>query len=461
MANVTENRRSRTRFRIMLDRIRSEPGLGRNVVIVIALLVLALTAGAIILGNQRFTPPWADQYMLTAAFEGAPGVSPGHGQEVRIAGVIVGQISGAEVGPDGKARVTMEMNPGTVVYDNASLVLRPKSPLNEMYVEIAPGGPPGRALPSGADLPVANTKRAIQVDEVLGHLDGDTRFALTRLLAESDVALASAPAELPGGLDATADLTERLQPVVAQLDQRQDTLPRLVAALGQISAAVGTNDTRLTQLTDSLRTTLSAVAENDEPLDRALAQLPDLSTQLRSATSEVQGLADQLDPTLRNVQAAAGDLPEALSRLEGTAHQLDSTIDVAQPAIQAAGPVVTDLRPYAADLGAALPPLRESTRRLEPFTGTVLDYLPDIGAFFVQTRDFVSLRDGNAGILRGIISVTPENALPPPATVELDGGGPITGPYGPGDQPVPAPAVPGVLDQLPNPVLGAPPAGDR
>ncbi|WP_433503180.1 MlaD family protein [Pseudonocardia halophobica] len=453
MATVTEPRK-RNRLSTTLQRIRREPGLGRNVVIVIVLLVLALTAGGIILGNQRFTPPWADRYTLSAAFEGAPGVSPGHGQEVRIAGVIVGQITGAEVGPDGKARITMEMNPGTTVYDNASLVLRPKSPLNEMYVEIAPGGPPGRILPSGSDLPAANTKRAVQVDEVLGHLDGDTRFALTQLLAESDVALASAPAELPGGLDATADLTERLQPVVAQLDQRQEILRRLVGALGQISAAVGTNDVRLTELTDSLRTTLAAVAQNDQPLDQALAQLPDLSTQLRNATSEVQGLADQLDPTLRNVQAAAGDLPDALSRLEGTAHQLDSFIDAAEPAVQAARPVVADLRPYAADLGAALPPLRGSTRRLEPFTGTVLDYLPDIGAFFVQTRDFVSLRDANGGILRGIISLDPENALPPPVTVDGDSKAPITGPSGPGDQPVAAPAVPQVLDQLPNPVLG-------
>jgi phospholipid/cholesterol/gamma-HCH transport system substrate-binding protein len=446
--------RKRSKISTMLERIRREPGLGRNVVIVLVLLVLALTAGGIILGNQRFTPPWADRYVLSAAFEAAPGVSPGHGQEVRVAGVIVGQITGAEVGDDGKARVTMEMNPGTTVYDNASLVLRPKSPLNEMYVEIAPGGPPGTALPSGADLPAANTKRAVQIDEVLGHLDGDTRFALTRLLAESDVALASAPAELPGGLDATADLTERLQPVVAQLDQRQETLRRLVGALGQISAAVGTNDTRLTQLTDSLRTTLAAVAQNDQPLDQALAQLPDLSTQLRNATSEVQGLADQLDPTLRNVQAASGELPDALSRLKGTAHQLDSFVDAAQPAIAAAGPVVADLRPYAVDLGAALPSLRETTRRLEPFTGTVLDYIPDIGAFFVQTRDFVSLRDANGGILRGIITLDPENALPPPVTADLDGQAPITGPYGAGDQPVAVPAAPQVLDQLPNPLLG-------
>jgi phospholipid/cholesterol/gamma-HCH transport system substrate-binding protein len=452
---TTSTPRRKSKFKTSLERIRNEPGLGRNVVIVLVLLALALVTGGIILGNQRFTLPWADRYVVTAAFEASPGISPGNGQEVRVAGVIVGQIAEAEIGPDGKARLELDMEPGTQIYDNARLVLRPKSPLNEMYVEIAPGGPPGRPVPSGGDLPVTSTDRAVQVDEVLAHLDGEARRGLTQLLAESDVALASAPQALPGGLDATAGVTDRLQPVVAQLDERRETLRRLVTALGQISSAVGTNDERLTELAGSLQTTLNALAENDQPLDSALAQLPDLTTQLRAATTEVQGLADQLDPTLRNVQAASEDLPEALARLEDTAHQLDSTIDVATPVIRKAGPVVADLRPYVADLNRALPSLRESSSRLEPFTGTLLDYLPDVGAFFVNTRDIVSMRDGNGGILRGILTFNPETLLPPPANLVGTAGGPITGPLGPSDQPVPAPVVGEELDQLPNPVLGS------
>ncbi|MCE3554469.1 MlaD family protein [Pseudonocardia sp. RS11V-5] len=445
----------RSKLRTSLQRIRNEPGLGRNVVIVLVLLALALVTGGIILGNQRFTLPWTDRYVVHAAFEASPGISPGNGQEVRVAGVIVGQIAEAEIGPDGKARLELDMEPGTQVYDNARLVLRPKSPLNEMYVEIAPGGPPGRLVPSGGDLPVTNTDRPVQVDEVLAHLDGEARRGLTQLLAESDVALASAPQALPGGLDATAGVTEKLQPVVTQLDQRRETLRRLVTALGQISTAVGANDSRLTDLAGSLQTTLSALAENDQPLDSALGQLPDLTAQLRAATTEVQGLADQLDPTLRNVQAASNDLPEALSRLEGTVHQLDATIDVAAPVVQKATPVVGDLRPYVADLNRALPSLERTTSQLEPFTGTLLDYLPDVGAFFVNTRDIVSLRDGNGGILRGILTFNPETLLPPPANLVGTAGGPITGPLGPSDEPVPAPVVGQALDQVPSPLVGS------
>ncbi|MCW2720792.1 MlaD family protein [Pseudonocardia sp.] len=453
MTTGSVTNRVRTKFRVTLQHIRSEPGLGRNVVIVLVLLALAMISGGIILGNQRFTPPWADRYIVNAAFEAAPGVSPGNGQEVRIAGVIVGQISDATIGPDGKARLALDMNPGTTIYDNARLVLRPKSPLNEMYVEIAPGGPPGKPVPSGGSLPVTNTVRPVQIDEVLGHLDGTARQGLTDLLAESDIALASAPQALPGGLDATAAVTQKLQPVVAQLDQRRDTLRKLVTALGQISSAVGSNDSRLTQLAGSLQTTLGALAQNNQPLDSALGQLPELTAQLRDAMTQVQGLADQLDPTLRDVQSASQALPEALSRVEGTAHQLDATIDVAEPVVQKAGPVVADLRPYVDDLNRALPALAQTTARLEPFTGTMLDYLPDIGAFFVNTRDMVSMRDGNGGILRGILTFNPQTLLPPPANVQGLAGGPVTGPLGTADKPVPVPLVGNAINQVPSPII--------
>src|SRR5690606_24624143 len=122
-------------------------------VVVASLVVLALVAGGFILGNQRFNAPWSDKFELSAEFEAVPGVSPGNGQEVRMAGVIVGQIAAAEVNGNGRAQLTMKLDPDVEVYDNARLVLRPKSPLNEMYVTIAPGGPPGKRLSSGATLP--------------------------------------------------------------------------------------------------------------------------------------------------------------------------------------------------------------------------------------------------------------------------------------------------------------------
>ena len=126
------------------ERVKTEPGLARNSIVVIALIAIAAVVGGIVLANQRFVAPWDNRQVFYANFAATPGVSPGNGQEVRIAGVNVGDIVDADVDENGHARVKMSIERGHHLYENAQLVLRPKSPLNEMYVTIAPGGPRDR-----------------------------------------------------------------------------------------------------------------------------------------------------------------------------------------------------------------------------------------------------------------------------------------------------------------------------
>ncbi|HVK30479.1 MAG TPA: MlaD family protein [Nocardioides sp.] len=387
------------------ERVRTEPGLKKNVITMALLLVLATAAGSWVLGNQRFTAPWADRFELAAEFEAVPGVAPGNGQEVRMYGVIVGQITDARVNDAGRAELVMSLDPGHPVYEDARLVLRPKSPLNEMYVEIDPGTPDAGRVESGATLPVTNTERPVQVDEVLGHLDDRARSALTTLLAEADVALASADRTLPAGLDETKDVAGDLRPVLAELEKRRGQLATLVTALGDISGAVAADDERLARLADGLSSTLGTVSDESDSLDAALAQLPALAGRLESSTRAVSRLTEQLDPTLRDVHAAAGVLPKALERVDSTVRRLRTTVDVARPTIAHARPLVADLRPAVADLRSALPVAARSTARLDPATAMLVKYLPDLGAFFVNTHSMTSMRDANGGILRGLLMV--------------------------------------------------------
>ena len=52
------------------------------------------------------------------------------GPKVRIAGVVVGQVVDSQVTDAGKARLKLSINPGTPIYSNAHLVLRPVNPVN-------------------------------------------------------------------------------------------------------------------------------------------------------------------------------------------------------------------------------------------------------------------------------------------------------------------------------------------
>lgn len=404
-------RLSIARLRRGWERVRTEPGLGKNVLALVLIVLLGLGVGGFILSNQQANWPWQSRYLFSADFQASPAVSPGQGQEVRIAGVRVGDIREVSVSPDGRAaRVKMAVEPGHTVYDNARLTLRPKSPLNEMYVELNPGKPPGKPLPEDGVLPVGNTQHPIQVDEVLGHLDDNTRAAVTSLLSESDTALVHAPDQLPPGLRTTDRVATDLRPVVEALQTRRQSIGQLVTSLSQISTATGKDDVRLTRLADSMQQTLGAVAGRNQELNAALGKLPGVGDELRRATGDVRQLSGQLDPTLRNIRGASGRLPDALSGLNGTVDQLGRTVDKAGPVVQQARPMVADLRPLVHDVKGSLVDVEAVTDRLDPATAMLMPYLTDLRAFVYNTNSVTSLQDANGGILRGLLEVSPSTA---------------------------------------------------
>lgn len=392
-----------------MQRLRSVPGLGRDVTALAGLVAIGLAVGGYLLSNVRFDWPWQQATILTADFASAEGIAPGKGQEVRIAGVPVGDIREADVNEGGTARLTIAVETDDVVYDNARLVLRPKSPLNEMYVTIAPGGPPGEPLPDGGHIPIEQTSQPVAVDDVLAHLDDRTRAALTDMLVASDAALANAPQNLPGGLRAADDTMAALEPIVAELAERQDNLSALTTALGDVAGTVGGKDVRLAEIANSLQQTLRVLAGNDVDLEASLDQLPGLADDLRRATAGVDRLSTQLDPTLGNLQAASDELPDALAELEGTIDRIDSTLDEAGPFVHEARPVVADLRPLVADLDVAMDDLVPITAQLDPVTSGLLPYLVDVKAFMAHTASVMSISDANGGMIRGKATIAPES----------------------------------------------------
>ncbi len=407
------------------QRIRSVPGLGRDVTALVALIAVALIATGVMLSRTQFVPPWADRSLIWVEFAQAPAVNPESTHKVTIAGVEVGKIVDWRPTDRGTAELQLRIEPGHQVHDNARAVLRSVNPLNEMYVELSPGGPPGSPLPEDGVIPVGQTERPVQPDEVLSHLDERTQLALTGLLSESDTALARAPQELPAGLRATSDTLTGIRPVVEALQGRREQLAHLTTALGQISKAVGGNDERLTRLADSTQQTLAALAGNDKDLRASLDQLPGLNDDLRHALTSTQTLTNQLDPTLDNLHTASGELPGALDRLTGTVDELGTTARAARPVIEHARPVVTDLRPLVEHVDTALDDALPVTERLDRDTGIVTSYLTDLQAFVYNTSSVFGLQDENGGFIRGhVVVVLPDgNALP--------GGG---GGYAPGPE---------------------------
>ncbi|KQY55691.1 hypothetical protein ASD11_14345 [Aeromicrobium sp. Root495] len=383
------------------DRTRTIPGLGRDVAVLVLLVVVGFGAAGFILANQRVDWPWQHRFEFKADFVETPGISPNNGQEVRIAGVTVGSIKAADVTDSGHARLTLSIEEGHTIYRNARLILRPKTPLNDMYVEMSAGTPGAKPLKEDGVIAVAQTDHPVQVDAVLQNLDEQTRDALSSLLDESDVALASAPQKLSGGLEATDETIKKFDPVFEALKTRREKISQLVTSLSQISTAVGGNDERLARLSTALRTTLDTVAARDGELQSSLGELPGVVDELRGATGSVTDLSKELNPTLKSVRSASEDLPPALERLTSFSDELGKTAKTARPVVAKARPIAADLRPIVGHVRSTVDDAQVLTRDLDASTKKLVSYLTDLRAFIYNTNSVVSLKDANGGILRG------------------------------------------------------------
>lgn len=418
------------------QRLRTVPGLGRDVAALTMLVLVGTVAATIILSQMRYVPPWSDKFTFAMEFDEAVAVSAGNGQEVRVAGVEVGVITDLEATSRNTSRVTVALERNVTVYDNARAVLRPVNPLNQMYVSLDPGGPPGKPLAMHDVLPVAQTSRPIQPEEVFNHLDERSRRAVANLLAESDNALANASDTLPDGLASLKRSLVGARPVLEALAQRRESIRELVGSLSRIATAIGDNDDRLTRLVDSTQHTLAVLARNDGALRRTLERLPGVSQELRGAMTSTTTLTAELNPVLRKLHANSKNLPAALERLGETVVEAKGTIESARPIVAKARPVVDDLRPVVGDLDGTFGELKPVTRWADYATAQITPWMYDLSAFVYNTSSIFSVRDRDryAGFARAQVTIDARNPLgfdsreQRESNTYRDGGSPI-GPY--------------------------------
>src|SRR6202163_2515171 len=156
---------------------------------VIVMIVFAAFVGGYILAHENLKlPGWVpvlgkNYFTLKADFQTAQAVTPGQGQAVTIAGAKIGEIASVDL-HNGVATVTMKVTPKYArIYHDATALLRPKTQLQDITVEVNPGTPASGRLHSGEVIPLSQTAPNVNFDEFLSSLDADTRAYLQELLA--------------------------------------------------------------------------------------------------------------------------------------------------------------------------------------------------------------------------------------------------------------------------------------
>jgi phospholipid/cholesterol/gamma-HCH transport system substrate-binding protein len=343
----------------------------RDFAFVIGLVLVALLVGGYILSNQRFyLPHWvpvvgSDFVDYKAQFSTAQSVTPGQGQTVQVAGVDVGDITKVEL-VDGRAVVTMKIRRKyTPIYKNATALLRPKTGLNDMVIELDPGTRTAGEAPKGFTVPVNQTLPNVNFDEILSSLDADTRSYLQLLLGAAGEGVGGQGKALSATLKRFEPTARYLARLNGALAVRQRNIRRSIHNFRLLSQAVGAKDDDLAALVDSSNRVFQAFANQDANLRVSLQELPGALQATNAALAKTTALADVLGPTLGALRPGARALGPTLVQ---TRPFLKDTTPIIQnqlrPFARAALPVVKVLRPAAKDLAQVTPKLTTSVKTL-------------------------------------------------------------------------------------------------
>lgn len=339
----------------------------REFAAILGLILLALVIGGYIASQERLRlPGWVPLvgqsfFVLKADLGTAQAVTPGQGQTVDIAGVNVGEISSVEL-KDGRALVSMNIKPSyAAVYHDATLLLRPKTGLKDMIVELSPGDPTTGKLRSGDLIPVQNTLPDVNPDEVLAALDTDSRAYLQLLANGGGQALTGQGPPLSAALRRFGPTARDLEQITGLLGQRRDNLRRVVHNFSTLSVALGAKDQQLAGLVTSSNQVFAGFARQEAALRASLGLLPGDLQQTQTTLAKVNTLAQTLGPTVTRLDPTARELAPALRQTRPFLIQTTPIIrDQLRPFSRVALPLVSDLRPAARDLSALMPNLLTS-----------------------------------------------------------------------------------------------------
>jgi phospholipid/cholesterol/gamma-HCH transport system substrate-binding protein len=380
---------------------------GRSFLIVFALMVVGIAAGSYILIQQRLPNPFAHFYKINAAFPTAAAVVPGLGEPVDIAGVHVGEILGVQLHA-GQGVVSMEIDPSKGVktlYRNATAVLTPQTPLDDMYIDIDPGTKSAGVLPSGSTIAVSETTSPTDSDELLDELDDDTRDWFTSLITALDTGTAGRGQDIRKLFETLGPTAVQTRTIADLLTRRRVELASLVHNVGRLSHGISVDDAQLGTLVDTSDQTFGALASQDTQLSQSLNELPSTLSQTRQTLVGLTGFANQLTPTSRALIPVVKHLPTTLkdARTLVKAAALLPVNKVKGFETAFGHPLATDLTSLQSGLTADTPNLVQSFKGIQYITNE-LAYDPSAGnpgflywlAWFAHNVDsFVGNTDAN------------------------------------------------------------------
>lgn len=336
--------------------------------VIIGLLGFAVLA-ALLVGSFR-----ADRLPLIgggdtyyANFAEAGGLKTGN--EVRVAGVVVGKVMGIELAGD-HVQVELLVDSDVELGRDSAAAIQVRTLLGAMYVALEPAGPGELEEP----IPVSRTVSPYDVVQAFSDLSETTEQLDKEQLAAALDELAqigrTVPEEFRGAIDGLSRVSQNL----AARDQQ---INDLLVGLDRAMTVLNDKDEQLEKLFTDAQVLFDALASRRDSIRDLLIGTQQLSAQLRGTIKDNE---EEIRPTLRNLTKVT----TMLGDIEGS---LDEMLRLAGPFARVFANTLGNGPWFETNLQADLPPgdqilgglsLGRSAVAASPVTTEVADGLDEL-----------------------------------------------------------------------------------
>jgi phospholipid/cholesterol/gamma-HCH transport system substrate-binding protein len=343
------------RFRNSLS--RQSRGRSKDTIAIGVLLAAGIVMTLWIFTQQKASlPSWVplvgEEFAhVTGDFTTAQAVTPGQGQAVDIAGIQIGKVTSVDL-EDGHAVVGMDIEPKylQLIHLNATLLLRPKTNLNDMVVEVDPGSGKGH-IEDGHNFPLSRTEPNVNLDAFLATLDADTRQYIQLLVAGGAQGIGGRAHQLSGALrrfQPFAHYTADLNRAVAK---RRLAIAHAIHDFSLLTTELGRHDSEIERFVTSSKAALGNFANQQQAVQETLVEFPSALSAAEAGFASANRFSTAAKPALLGLIPQAQALTPALKANTRFFQQTTAPIgEQIRPFTREIRPVLTHAKEGSADL---------------------------------------------------------------------------------------------------------------
>lgn len=353
---------------------RQSRGRSKDTIAITVLAAMGIVMTLWIFTQQKASlPSWmplvGEEFVhITGEFTTAQAVTPGQGQAVDVAGIQIGKVASVDL-EDGHAVVGMDIEPKylELIHPDATLLLRPKTNLNDMVVEIDPGNAKGH-IEDGYNFPLSRTEPNVNLDAFLATLDADTRQYIQLLVAGGAQGIGGRGHQLGGAFRRLQPFSHYIADLNRAVAKRREALAEVIHNFGLLTTELGRHDSDLERFVTSSKAALGNFANQQQAIQETLTEFPSTLSTAEATFASVDRFSTTARPALLELIPQAQALGPALRAnakfFEQTTAPIENQI---RPFTRQIRPVLTHAKQGSADFSKSVRGFGNSLNGLNRF----------------------------------------------------------------------------------------------